>query len=352
MTRHIAFLLFQDFQLLDLAGPLAAFETGGWAAGTPAYRLSLVSPDGGGVTSSAAVVVQTRPLEHAEDADTLIVVGGVGTEAAADDLRIGDFLRRSSSGVRRLCSVCTGAFLLASAGLLAGRRATTHWRAARLFETRHSDVRLEPDVIFIRDGNIWTSAGVTAGIDLALALVRDDLGEAAARRAAREIVVYLRRPGGQSQFSALIDTAPPDGRFAGLLAWARQNLNEPLSVDQLARRTAMSPRHFSRAFRAEVGTTPARTIERIRAEVALERVAHGRDAFPDIAADCGFGDADRMRRALIRIYGRTPQQVRREGRSPAASPDEQATPSTRRRSGRSTPRSGRPRSSGTGPQGR
>jgi transcriptional regulator GlxA family with amidase domain len=216
---------------------------------------------------------------------------------------------------RRVASVCTGAFVLAAAGLLDGRRATTHWAYDAELARGYPGVNVEPDRIFVREGNVWTSAGITAGIDLALALVADDLGEAVAKRAAQQLVVHHRRPGGQSQFSALLDLAQPDGRFGGLLAWARERLDEPLPVERLADRAGMSPRNFARAFAAETGITPAKAIERLRLEAARAHVEQGREPIDRLAEITGFRDPERMRRAFIRAFGHPPQALRRAARA-------------------------------------
>jgi transcriptional regulator GlxA family with amidase domain len=207
--------------------------------------------------------------------------------------------------------VCTGAYLLAAAGLLDGRRATTHWRYAAELARQYPATRVEPDRIFVRDGNVWTSAGITAGIDLALALIAEDLGEAVAKRTAQRLVVYHRRPGGQSQFSALLELGRPDGRFGGLLGWTREHLGEVLPVERLAERAAMSPRHFARAFAAETGMTPAKAIEHLRLEAARSQVEEGCDAIDRVAEMTGFRDPERMRRAFIRAFGQPPQALRR-----------------------------------------
>jgi transcriptional regulator GlxA family with amidase domain len=215
---------------------------------------------------------------------------------------------------RRVASVCTGAYVLAEAGLLDGHRATTHWHFAADFARRFPRVHLEPDRIFTHRDKIWTSAGITAGIDLALAMIGEDLGEDIARRTAQELIVYHRRPGGQSQFSALIEMDRQDGRFAKLLEWMRSHLSEPLTVERLADRAAMSPRHFSRAFTAETGLTPAKAVERLRVEAARARVESSSDPIDHIGDAVGFTDAERMRRAFIRAFGQAPQALRRAAR--------------------------------------
>lgn len=313
MTRRIAFLIFPDFQLLDAAGPIAAFEIAGRIA-PGAYELELLADGGGEVVSSSGVRMHARPLgERAYD--TLVAVGGNGTRDLEDRAGLVGWLRDAAPHVRRVASVCSGAYLLAEAGLLDGKRATTHWSRSDDFSRRYPRVRLEPDRIFVRDGEVWTSAGITAGIDLALALVEDDLGLQVARRTAQQLVVHHRRPGGQSQFSALLDSGGLHGRFAELMDWARERLSEPLSVEQLADRAAMSPRHFARAFRAETGHTPAKAVERLRLEAARLRVESTAEPIDRVAEAAGFGDPERMRRAFLRAFGQPPQALRRSARA-------------------------------------
>jgi transcriptional regulator GlxA family with amidase domain len=314
MTRTIGFLIFPDFQLLDAAGPLSAFEIAGRYMGD-GYALKVIAADPGLVRSSAGAAMHAEPLSAAQGLDTLVVAGGDGTRPAANDPATLDFIRNTARTARRVASVCSGAYILAGAGLLDGRRATTHWSRSADFARRFPKVRLEPDRIFVQDGPVWTSAGITAGIDLALALIAEDAGEAVARAAAQQLVVYRRRPGGQSQFSALLEMERPTGRFSSLLGWARERLREPLTVDQLARQAAMSPRNFARAFTAETGLTPARAVERLRVEAARERVEAGPEPIDDIARTAGFGDPERMRRAFVRAFGQPPQALRRAARA-------------------------------------
>jgi transcriptional regulator GlxA family with amidase domain len=217
--------------------------------------------------------------------------------------------------VRRIASVCSGAYLLAEAGLLDGRRATTHWGRSNDFARRYPKVRLEPDRIFVRQGEIWTSAGITAGIDLTLAMIEDDLGSEVAKSTAQQLVVHQRRPGGQSQFSALLEMGGPSGRFAELMDWMRERLSEPLNVERLADRAAMSPRHFARAFTAETGVTPAKAVERLRLEAARVRVEAGHEPIDRVALTAGFRDPERMRRAFLRAFGQPPQALRRAARA-------------------------------------
>ena len=314
MTRTIGVLIFPEFQLLDAAGPIAAFEVAGRETSPPAYRLRIMGNNAGPVASSSGAQLVAEDFS-AEPLDTLIVAGGWGTREASAGHETLAFVRAAAGRARRIASVCSGAFILAAAGLLDGRRATTHWARAAEFARAYPTVAVEPDRIFVRDGNVWTSAGITAGIDLALALIADDLGEPAAKRAAQRLVVYHRRPGGQSQFSALLELGRPDGRFGGLLTWARERLHERLPVERLADAAAMSPRHFARAFSAETGMTPAKAVEHLRLEAARTAVESESDPIDRIAARTGFGDPERMRRAFIRAFGLPPQVLRRAARA-------------------------------------
>jgi transcriptional regulator GlxA family with amidase domain len=314
MTRTIGVMIYPEFQLLDAAGPIAAFEISARPTVPPAYRLQILGPTAGAIASSSGVTLVAEPFTSAGSLDTLIVTGGRGSRDAIRCDATLAFLREAWLGATRIASVCSGAFLLAAAGLLDGRRATTHWRVAATLARSFPQVQVSPDRIFVRDGRIWTSAGISAGIDLALALIADDLGEAVATRTAQELVVYYRRPGGQSQFSALLELEGGGGRFAPLLAWAREHLSEPLSVERLADRAAMSARHFARAFAAEAGITPAKAVERLRLEVARERIEAGAEPIDRVAKLTGFGDPERMRRAFIRAFGQPPQSQRRAAR--------------------------------------
>ena len=240
MPREVGFLIFGNFQLLDAAGPISTFQIG--ERHSPgAYRLRVLAKREGAVPSSAGVSILAEALAAAPALDTLLVAGGEGTYEALKDPEILGFVRHAASACRRVASVCSGTFILAEAGLLDGRRATTHWSRCRQFAKRYPRVSLEPDRIFVRDGSIWSSAGITAGIDLALALVADDLGETIARQTAQQLVVYRRRPGGQTQFSALLDMERPNGRFGALLGWAREQLSEALTVEQLADKAGDEP---------------------------------------------------------------------------------------------------------------
>ncbi|MCV3241739.1 GlxA family transcriptional regulator [Mesorhizobium sp. ZC-5] len=310
MTRSVGILIYPGFELLDAAGPISAFGNANYFA-PQAYSMSVVARKPGPVVSDSGAALEAAKLVG-DPFDTLIVAGRNWRERSSDETLA--WIRMAAPQARRVAGVCTGAFLLAEAGLLDGRRATTHWEAAPHLARRFPKVRVEPDRIFVRAGKIWTSAGVTAGIDLALAMIGDDLGEAIARRTAQQLVVYHRRPGGQSQFSALIEIDRQDGRFAKLLGWMRLHLNEPLTVEQLADEAAMSPRHFSRAFTAETGITPAKAVERLRVEAARERVESSSDPIEHIGDAVGFIDAERMRRAFVRAFGQPPQALRRAAR--------------------------------------
>jgi transcriptional regulator GlxA family with amidase domain len=308
----IGVLVFDDFQLLDATGPVAAFEI--------AYRLqrkrasiAMLALKAGAVRSSSGVELNARSFRRAQP-DTLIVAGGEGVRAAAACKATLAFVRSVARRGSRVASVCSGTYVLAEAGLLEGKRATTHWRQTRDFLARYPKVRLEADRIYVQDGNIWSSAGITAGIDLALAMIADEFGEEIAQATARQLVVYHRRSGGQSQFSALLELKSPSGRFKPLLAWAREHLDSDLTVERLADQANMSPRHFSRSFTAETGISPSKAVERLRIEVARTRVQSGSEPIEQIAIGAGFGDTERMRRAFMRTFGHPPQSLRRAAR--------------------------------------
>lgn len=305
--RTIAVFLFPGFQILDAAGPIAAFEVASrFSPG--AYNVRVCALEAGLVPSSAGAAMPAEALSRLRGIDTLIVVGGEGTRAALRDAKLIAAIKRAAARARRTASVCSGAFILAAAGLLEGKRATTHWRRAGDLARAFPTVRVDADCIHIEDGDVWTSAGVTAGIDLALAMIAADCGAAIADDAAREMVVYAKRPGGQTQHSALLDLDAP--RFNDLNAWMRAHLKEDLSVERLAAKAAMSPRTFARAYAAETGVTPAKAVERLRVEAARAMLQRG-GALQTIAAKTGFGDGERMRRAFLRLYGAPPAAMRR-----------------------------------------
>ena len=310
----IGVLVFPDFQLLDAAGPISVFEIAARLAGnSPSIRVLAETP--GPVRSSCGVEMLARGLKAAGTITTLIVAGGEGVDAAAKSRKMLAFVRAMAKRGVRVASVCSGAYMLAEAGLLDGRRATTHWRRTRQFLARFPKVKWEPDQIFVRDGDIWSSAGITAGIDLALAMATEDYGEEIARQTARQLVLYHRRSGGQSQFSSLLELKAPSGRFGALLIWAREHLDAPLTVEDLAEQAGMSSRHFTRAFIAETGSTPSKAVERLRIEVARQRVQSSGEAIERVALQTGFRDPERMRRAFIRAFGQPPQSLRRAARA-------------------------------------
>jgi transcriptional regulator GlxA family with amidase domain len=310
----IGVLVFPDFQMLDAAGPISVFEIGArYATGAPSIRVVAATP--GPVRSTSGVEILARGLKPSSAITTLIIAGGEGVDAAKRCDRTLAFVRGLAKRGVRIASVCSGAFILAEAGLLDGRRATTHWQRTRQFLKTYPQVKLEPDQIFTRDGNIWTSAGITAGIDLSLAMVAEDFGDEIAQKTARQLVLYHRRSGGQSQFSSLLELKAPNGRFGPLLAWAREHLDAPLTVEDLAEQAGMSSRHFTRAFIAETGTSPSKAVERLRIEVARERVQSSNEAIERVAETTGFRDPERMRRAFIRAFGQPPQSLRRAARA-------------------------------------
>jgi transcriptional regulator GlxA family with amidase domain len=269
----------------------------------------------GPVRSSSGVEFLARGIKPSAAISTLIVAGGQGVREASQCAHTLAFVRATAKRGVRLASVCSGAYILAEAGLLDGRRATTHWQRTRHFLSSYPKVKLEPDQIFVRDGDIWSSAGISAGIDLALAMVAEDYGEEIAQQTARQLVLYHRRSGGQSQFSSLLELKAPSGRFGPLLAWAREHLEAPLTVEDLAEQAGMSSRHFARAFIAETGITPSKAVERLRIEVARQRVQSSSEAIERVAQSTGFRDPERMRRAFIRAFGQPPQSLRRAARA-------------------------------------
>jgi transcriptional regulator GlxA family with amidase domain len=310
----IGVLIFPNFQLLDAAGPISVFEIGARFSGAdPAIKVMAVTP--GPVRSSSGVEMLARGLRPSGAITTLVIAGGEGVREAAACPKTLAFVRGLARRGVRVASVCSGAYVLAEAGLLDGRRATTHWQRTGHFVKAYPNVKLEADRIYVRDGDIWSSAGITAGIDLALAMVAEDYGDEIAQKTARQLVLYHRRSGGQSQFSSLLELKAPAGRFGPLLAWARENLDAPLTVEDMAERAGMSSRHFTRAFIAETGTTPSKAVERLRIEVARQRVQSSSEAIERVAEITGFRDPERMRRAFIRAFGQPPQSLRRAARA-------------------------------------
>ena len=313
--RAIEFVAFDGVQALDVAGPSQVFATANDLARLEGrarpYALSLVARRGGLIECSSGLKLHAEPLPAADaPIDTLVVAGGYGVDRARHDAALLDWLERRAAAARRLCSVCSGALILAQAGLLAGRRVATHWGRCAELERRHPEVTVERDPIFVRDGNVWTSAGVTAGVDLALALVEEDLGRRASLAIARQLVVFLKRPGGQSQFSAALVLQSQDRRFDTLNAWICDNLGRNLSVPRLAVQAGMSERTFARRYKEATGSTPARAIERLRVEAAQRRLCESREPLKKVASQCGFGAEETMRRSFLKIARIGPQDFR------------------------------------------
>ncbi|RDI23452.1 AraC family transcriptional regulator with amidase-like domain [Pseudacidovorax intermedius] len=304
--RQVGLILEDGFQLMGLAA-LAAFELANAELGAAGYRLTVLSEHGGTVRSSMNAGIETVPFGVMPD--TLMAAGELVPSDISPGLR--EFVARAGQEARRVAGVCTGAFVLAQAGLLDGRAATTHWAHARDLQQRFPKVRVDEDRIFIRDGPIWTSAGMSSAIDLTLALIEDDHGPALSRSVARKMVVYHRRPGGQSQFSAMLELEPRSDRVRRALTHAREHLRNPLSVEELADAASLSPRQFSRLFREETGQSPAKAVEMLRLEAARVMLEEGRHPLDVVARDTGFADRDRMRRAFLRHYGQPPTGLKR-----------------------------------------
>ena len=300
---RVVFLAVPPVQILDVTGPFEVFARSG-------YPVALASLDGGMVGSSSGLDLgpSTALADLAGPIDTLIIPGGDGAEAHNVEPRIVQWLATKAPSIRRVAAVCTGAFCLGAAGLLRGKRAVTHWQWCLDLQQRFPDVQVDSDRIFVRDGSVYTSAGVTAGIDLALALVEEDLGGEAALTVARDLVLYLRRQGGQSQYSTLLQAQAGGTRdFAALRTWMMDHLAEPLPVRRLAERVHMSPRHFARAFAVAMRQSPAQFVEALRLEVARREIERGRRSLKETAAVCGFGSEDVLRRAFQRRLGVTPR---------------------------------------------
>ena len=295
--------------------PLSVFMTANLVSAEPSYEAHVISITGGRVANSFGTFVDT---ERAGDIniDTLLV--GTPPLPHSPSAETVEFLQSAAAKARRIASICLGAFILGDAGLLDGRRATTHWRFGKQLQSRYPKVRVEVDRIFIGDGQIWTSAGMTAGIDLALMLVERDLGPEKARETARTLVMHQRRAGGQSQHSALLEMDAQTDRVQEALQYARRNLARDLSVEKLAKVACLSPRQFSRVFRLETGLSPAKAVENLRLEAARLMLEQGRVPVESIAVATGFGHRERMRRSFLRTFGQTPQAIRAAS-SPLAS---------------------------------
>lgn len=324
-ARRVVVLGYPGLEPLDAVGPLDIFAScnydfSGGRLSRQIYETAFVAPEAGPVAGFFGLALHAEQSVFDLDPaaiDTLIVAGGPGVTEMRENRALVDWLRRAHGKVRRLCSVCSGAFLLAEAGLLDGRRAVTHWRWCEVLQSEFPAVRVDPDPIWIRDGDVYTSAGVTAGMDLALALVEEDCGRRVAMAVARSKVMFLKRPGGQAQFSEYLQTQSADApTFADLRHWILANPAANLTVPALAERAALSPRHFARLFLAETGQTPARFVEDVRLDAARRRLEDGAEGVERIAFDCGFGNAERMRRSFLRRLGVNPNDYRRRFRQP------------------------------------
>src|SRR6516162_444743 len=314
-VRVIDVLVYPAVQLLDVTGPVQVFASANDliadAGGAPPYELRVVAQGSKGVTASAGVTLAAGPLSKPDEPlDTLLVAGGEGVEAAIENSVLVDWVRERATQAHRVASVCTGAFMLAAAGLLDGRRAATHWKYCAKLAQRFPAVRVESDPIFVCDGSVWTSAGVTAGIDLALALVEEDLGRSMALAIARYLVVLLKRPGGQAQFSTALSLQMAEDRFGMLHDWMAEHLTEDLSLPALARQAAMSERSFSRHYTESTGLTPARAVEHLRVEAARRMLSDSQLPIKRIAQRCGFGSEETMRRSFLRLLSVAPQDYR------------------------------------------
>lgn len=316
MTLRVALVIFPGFQMLDLAAlsvfEIANLEVSQLGHSEPYYQFDIVSSEGGPITSSAGVKIDSQPIgQHAFDT---LMIGG-STDIPMSDPQLINSIREMATQARRVASICTGAFILAETGLLNGHSATTHWGQTAELQKRFPNIHVDQDKIFIHEGQIWTSAGMTACIDLALAMVKEDLGAEIVKSVARKLVVYHRRIGGQSQFSTMSDLEPDSDRVRKALNFAKQNLCEPLTVEQLAEHVHWSPRHFSRAFQHQTGHSPAKAVEKLRIEAAKLMIEAGHSSIAQIALHTGFGDEERMRRAFLRTLGQPPQALMREVRS-------------------------------------
>jgi transcriptional regulator GlxA family with amidase domain len=310
----VGFVLPPGFQIMGLAAA-SAFELANVTAKEALYGLRFLSENGGPLPNSFGIAVETRAMAR-QKVDTLIVSGLLYPGPSSPGLIAQ--LQKLSRGARRTASVCTGAFLLGEAGLLDGRRVTTHWFHARALQRQFPQARVEEDRIYIIDGALWTSAGMSAGVDLALGMIEKDFGAELARAVAQKLVVHHRRAGGQSQHSALLELDPKSDRIQTALAYARRNLRAPLTVEELAAAAHLSPRQFSRAFRTETGQSPAKAVEHLRVEAARMMVEQSRHTIDEIATETGFTDPERMRRAFLRTFGQPPQVLRRTARLAAA----------------------------------
>jgi transcriptional regulator GlxA family with amidase domain len=312
-SQRVVFLAYPDHQPLDLVGPLQVFAFANREGATPGYEIVIAAMQRGRVEASAGPsLIVDHGLEALDGADTLVVPGGPGVEAATRETHLVQALRRAAGSIRRVCTVCTGVFLLAETGLLTGKKATTHWGSCVDLAAKYPDIDVLNDPIFVRDGAIWTSAGVTAGIDMALALVEEDYGQALAARIARNLVVYLRRPAGQAQFSeplSLQQRSNP-GDYGSLIELVESSLNRSWTIDELAKKSGQSPRTFQRRFTETVGQSPAAAIELLRVSRARLMLETTNTPPAVVSSRCGFGSQEQMRRAFHRQLGVTPGWIR------------------------------------------
>ncbi|HEX2388088.1 MAG TPA: GlxA family transcriptional regulator [Solirubrobacterales bacterium] len=318
--QPIVFVGFEGLEVLDVTGPWEVFNTAGLIAGSPP-ELRLLTPDGGDVRCSSGLSLRADGAidAHRGPIGTLVVPGGLGVRAALRDPELVAAVASLAGRAERVAGVCTGAFVLAEAGLLDGHRATTHWASCERLAERYPEVRVEADPIFVRDGNVVTSAGVTAGMDLALALVEEDLGSAAALQTAQMLVIYARRPGGQAQFSVQLSHQLAEREpIRELQGWIGEHLDEDLSVATLAGRVHLSERQFARVFRREVGATPADWVEQLRVERARSVLETDPVPLDAVASRCGFAGAEVMRRVFQRRLGTSPSEYRQRFRPPLA----------------------------------
>ncbi len=319
--QRIGFVVYPGFQAMSLAAA-SAFEFANFTLERKVYEVRHLSETGGPIPSSFGMTVQTEPFSR-RHFDTLLVGGGVGIPDSTPALL--KYIRNAPRKTRRVAAICTGAFLLAEAGLLDDRRATTHWLLARELQQLYPDVKVEEDRIYIIDGQVWTSAGMSAGIDLALAMVDKDLGTDVARKVAQHLVVYHRRSGGQSQFSTLLELEPKSDRIQSALTYAKSHLRSALTVEELATAANLSPRQFSRTFHAETGQSPAKAVEHLRVEAARLMMEQSRHPIDVVAREVGFADRERMRRAFLRAFGQPPQVMRRQALMASAAHDASAS---------------------------
>jgi len=308
----VGYLVTEGFQVMSLATQ-AVFEFANLVAGEPVYRIQNFSEHGGTVRSSLGMSIETLPLGSSGLADSWMIAGTL-TPLTPPSAQVLESVRGFAGTARRLAGVCTGAFILAAAGVLAARRATTHWAYANALRSRYPDIEVEQDHIFIVDGPVWTSAGMTAGIDMALGMVEKDLGPELARSVAHRLVMHQRRSGGQSQHSELLAMAPRSDRIQSVLDYARKHLDRPLSVEELAQVAHLSPRQFSRVFTAETGQSPAKAVEGLRLEAARLMIEQSRHSLDTVARETGFRDRRHMREVFLRGFGVPPQAVRRDAR--------------------------------------